>query len=113
MQSGTMECGTMQSSTTRCNTRRYCPLAPQVGYGFLNDPSFNDDGAPGWDALPFALSYTLLLNLIISSIVSGIIIDTFSALRQENDAAVDDMKDKWYVALWRSRGERGVGRGTT
>ena len=36
-----------------------------------------------WEGIPVNLSYFIIINLIITSVIDAIIIDTFSQLRQE------------------------------
>ena len=45
----------------------------------------------------YNLIYTILINLVLSAIVSGLIIDTFSSMRLENDSINMDIKDKCFI----------------
>ncbi len=45
----------------------------------------------------FNLLYVLLINLVLQSIISGLIIDTFSSMRAEEDAKIDDIQNKCFV----------------
>jgi ABC-type Fe3+-siderophore transport system permease subunit len=45
----------------------------------------------------YNLTYTILINLVLQAIVSGLIIDTFSSMREENEAIQADIKDKCFI----------------
>lgn len=45
----------------------------------------------------YNLTYTILINLVLQAIVSGLIIDTFSSMREENEAIRADIKDKCFI----------------
>lgn len=45
----------------------------------------------------YNLIYTILINLVLQAIVSGLIIDTFSAMRQENESITADINDKCFI----------------
>ena len=70
-----------------------------VSYGFLHPPIWRDEaeGAVPLEAMPFTLSYNLLVNLIMTAVVSGIIIDSFSAMRAHVDEVQRDQRDKCFV----------------
>jgi len=73
-----------------------------VSYGFLHPPIWNvadgeTGGAVPLEALPFTLSYNVLINLIMTAVVSGIIIDSFSAMREHVDEVQRDQRDKCFV----------------
>ena len=62
------------------------------------DPAlWQSDGAVPLEALPFTVSYNLLINLIMTAVVSGIIIDSFSAMRTHVDEVQRDQRDKCFV----------------
>lgn len=48
-------------------------------------------------ALGYNFSYILIVNLIITAIISGIIIDTFSALRTEQEEIDEDTKNRCFI----------------
>lgn len=50
-------------------------------FGLINAPTFEAEGPVPVDAIWFNFTYILLINMIIASIISGIIIDTFGELR--------------------------------
>lgn len=45
----------------------------------------------------YNLIYTVLINLVLQAIVSGLIIDTFSAMREENEIINADIKDRCFI----------------
>ncbi|KAJ1438544.1 hypothetical protein B484DRAFT_392240 [Ochromonadaceae sp. CCMP2298] len=45
----------------------------------------------------FNVSYVILINLVLSSIVSGLIIDTFSSLREANEHTMEDIRTNCFV----------------
>ena len=45
----------------------------------------------------FNLTYVILVNLVLSAIVAGLIIDTFSQMRSENEAIEEDMQEKCFI----------------
>ena len=50
----------------------------------------------------YILFYSVLVNLVLSAIVSGIIIDSFSELRQKSDFIREDMQVggcRWRTAI--------------
>jgi inositol 1,4,5-triphosphate receptor type 1 len=83
-----------------------------LDYGLYNVPSWDNDGYIS-PTLPFPfvygtlvaralgtmynVSYVILINLVLQSIISGLIIDTFSKLREENEAVLQDISDKCFV----------------
>lgn len=83
-----------------------------LDYGLYNVPDWENDGYIS-PSLPFPflygtllarvlgtaynVSYVILINLVLQSIISGLIIDTFSQLREENEAVLQDISDKCFV----------------
>jgi len=60
-------------------------------YGLVNSPAFEEVVGPiPLDALWFNFVYILLINMFITAIISGIIIDTFGELRGNADAVNED-----------------------
>lgn len=45
----------------------------------------------------YNITYVILINLVLQSIISGLIIDTFSQLREENEATLRDIGDKCFI----------------
>ena len=45
----------------------------------------------------YNLIYTVLINLVLQAIVSGLIIDTFSSMREENEVINADIKDRCFI----------------
>ena len=86
-----------------------------LDYGFNNPPNWastsyikpeikglNQGTALGILISKFAgtlynLIYTILINLVLQAIVSGLIIDTFSAMREENENIQADINDKCFI----------------
>ena len=83
-----------------------------LDYGLYNVPNWNNEGYISPE-LPFPfvygtllarvlgtmynVSYVILINLVLQSIISGLIIDTFSKLREENEEVLQDINDKCFV----------------
>lgn len=83
-----------------------------LDYGLYNVPSWDNDGYIS-PTLPlffvygtlvsrvlgtmYNVSYVILINLVLQSIISGLIIDTFSKLREENESVLQDINDKCFV----------------
>jgi len=45
----------------------------------------------------FNISYFILINLVLQALISGLIIDSFQAMRAENEAKLADVADKCFV----------------
>jgi len=45
----------------------------------------------------FNLMYVILVNLVLSAIIAGLIIDTFGQMRSENEAIEEDMQEKCFI----------------
>ncbi|CAM9561599.1 unnamed protein product, partial [Phaeothamnion confervicola] len=45
----------------------------------------------------YQLSYIILINLVMGALISGLIIDTFSEMRQENEAVEEDIREKCFI----------------
>jgi hypothetical protein len=101
---------TMEDTAVACQTMWDC-LRIHMYYGLLYSPIWTktmidtdaDDvvidafhNVPD-DAGLFVLSYTILVNLVLTAIVSGIIIDSFSEMRQKNDEIRDDMIERCFI----------------
>ena len=65
-----------------CSSLLNC-VRTHLDYGFMAFPMWKSNVSPAW-AAGYNLTYVLIVNLIITAIISGIIIDTFSALRTSN-----------------------------
>ena len=77
-----------------CDTLLKCFLT-HISYGFLHPPLYDEDpdagsppGYPPVGVLWYFVSYNLFVNMGLTAIVSGIIIDSFSELRQNVSARV-------------------------
>lgn len=72
-------------------------------YGLREAPSFNDDdfgdadGREPWVGWSFNVVYNFFVLLVMTAIVSGIIIDTFSEMRAEDDAINDARQNLCFV----------------
>ena len=81
-----------------CSTLLSC-LRVHIDYGFTIPPIFND-GFPGpipFEYEPFNFIYILFINLIVTAIISGIIIDTFAQMRQDAEKIADDSKNLCFI----------------
>lgn len=65
-----------------CDNLKDC-VRSHIDYGFTVNPIWIDDLVPG-NAIVFNFSYFIIINLIMTAIISGIIIDSFSEMRAEN-----------------------------
>lgn len=83
-----------------------------IDYGLQNVPSWENTGyiQPKLGlSLPyqqqisyiigsfFNISYVVLINLVLQALISGLIIDSFQAMRDENEAKLADIADKCFV----------------
>lgn len=82
-----------------------------LDYGLNNSPSW--DGSYIAPKLPmhfvysvllsnvlgtvYNLIYVILINLVLQAIISGLIIDTFSSMREENEKVAADIADKCFI----------------
>lgn len=48
-------------------------------------------------AVGYNFTYMVIVNLIITAIISGIIIDTFSSLRTQSEEVNDDTKNRCFI----------------
>jgi len=65
-----------------CDTLLNC-LRTHVDYGFTVNPIWDDPNVPT-NAIAYNLGYFIIINLIMTAIISGIIIDTFSEMRSRS-----------------------------
>jgi hypothetical protein len=72
-------------------------LKIHLNYGLLYSPLWEGRGNIPGAGMPFVISYNVIVNLVITAIVSGIIIDSFSQLREQNDEILEDMRDKCFI----------------
>eukprot|EP01050_Picozoa_sp_SAG11_P006270 SAG11_NODE_479_length_9108_cov_3.699856_7_plen_296_part_00 len=88
-----------------CSALYEC-LLMQLDYGFRDAPSFNAPGAPirqdvdGFVAIVpflFDFSYNLLINLILIAIITGIVIDSFSARRESDQLTKDRLANECFI----------------
>lgn len=45
----------------------------------------------------FNFTYIILINLVLQAIISGLIIDTFGEMREENEAIEEDIREKCFM----------------
>jgi hypothetical protein len=45
----------------------------------------------------YNITYVVLINLVLQALISGLIIDSFSSMRDENEATLRDIQDKCFV----------------
>ena len=64
-------------------------------FGWVNAPGF--PGMVPDSMIVFNFTYQLIINLITTSIISGLIIDTFSAMREEVDGITTDTKSNCFI----------------
>jgi len=65
-----------------CDTLLGC-LRTHLDYGFTVNPIWIEANVPE-EAIPYNLGYFIIVNLIMTAIISGIIIDTFSEMRSRS-----------------------------
>merc|ERR1712194_328649 len=97
--------GFADMDTSGCADLLEC-LKAHWDYGFRSAPVW---GSPKLTYTRFAYDYTynLLIILIMAAIISGIIIDTFTGLKEENEAIEEDQASKCFVcSLSKSELER-------
>ena len=68
-----------------------------IDYGFSNMPVWNEDGPIPWPGAFYNFLYVLFINLIITAIISGIIIDTFAYIRGQQEAIKEDEDNKCFI----------------
>jgi len=86
-----------------------------VDYGLQNQPSWNDDSTiqPTINGInentflgrlssnilgsAYNLIYVILFNLVLQSILSGLIIDAFTRMREENDLIEHDIRSQCFI----------------
>ena len=74
-------------------------LLLHIDYGVINPLIFNDnDGAVSTvQATVFGFLYYFLINLVITAIVSGIIIDTFAQMRSDRNEVDSDLRASCFI----------------
>eukprot|EP01031_Cornospumella_fuschlensis_P052600 gene52600-64286_t len=94
-----------------CNDPGSC-FKLHLDYGLANGPGWDGTGYinPTIDVdFPYSqlfasiigtvynLTYVILINLVLQAVISGLIIDTFSSMREEKEAISQDIYDKCFV----------------
>jgi len=64
----------------------------------FDDMTYQDGLGPWFDRIVYALAFFLVIGVILFDIVTGIIIDTFSSLREETAARFDQLKNSSFIA---------------
>ena len=70
----------LDDKTAHCHNLLDC-FRFHIDYGFINPPSYLEDGPIPFPAELYNIFYVLFINLIITAIITGIIIDTFAEMR--------------------------------
>eukprot|EP00357_Protocruzia_adherens_P032750 CAMPEP_0115021882 /NCGR_PEP_ID=MMETSP0216-20121206/31174_1 /TAXON_ID=223996 /ORGANISM="Protocruzia adherens, Strain Boccale" /LENGTH=609 /DNA_ID=CAMNT_0002394369 /DNA_START=33 /DNA_END=1863 /DNA_ORIENTATION=- len=81
--------------TMNCQSLKDC-YRTHIDLGFMSQPVWDSTPTP-WQAAAYNLSYVLIINLIITAIISGIIIDTFADMRSSQEAVNRDQEDKCFI----------------
>jgi len=71
-----------------------------IDYGFRSGGGIGDIMSEDWDSggrAAFKLAFFMLINVILLNIIFGIIIDTFSALREEHNNKEHDMNNFCFI----------------
>ncbi|CAM9149389.1 unnamed protein product [Chrysoparadoxa australica] len=94
-----------------CTSLRSCFIT-HLSYGFMEVISWNGDeevitpakGEPFTVQRPATLGqaiygvlFTFLVNIIAPSVITGIIIDTFSAMRENNNEILEDLTERCFI----------------
>ena len=66
----------------KCSSLVSC-FRSHFDYGFVHPPIFYDSGPVPEEAIFFNFIYIITINLIVTAILSGIIIDTFADMRND------------------------------
>ena len=74
-------------------------LLLHIDYGVINPLVFTDNDGPisTPEATVFGFLYYFLINLVITAIVSGIIIDTFAQMRSDRNEVVEDLRTACFI----------------
>jgi Kef-type K+ transport system membrane component KefB len=51
-------------------------------------------------ATVFQFTYYITINLVMGAILAGLIIDTFSEMRQESEEKEEDIRDKCFICRY-------------
>jgi len=78
-----------------CDTLWSC-VEKAVDLGFRNTPVFKENPVPVVTPL-FDLAYFLLINTVLVSIITGIIIDTFAEQREKRDRVEEEISTKCFI----------------
>ena len=92
-----------------CNTLLDC-FRVHIDYGFASPPIWGEGNELTPIPMPYEIFnfvYVLFINLIITAIISGIIIDTFADMRgQQEEISQDDMNNCFICNIEREKFER-------
>ena len=67
-----------------------------IDYGYTATPVWNENPVQT-NAIVFNFTFVVLINMVISAVISGIIIDSFSEKRQEVAEKYDDTKNRCFI----------------
>lgn len=79
-----------------CENLRRCYWG-HIDFGMRAGPIWPDQEVLSWDKHMFGITYNLFVILIVVAIVTGIIIDTFANMRENNDFIQNDTKNRCFV----------------
>jgi hypothetical protein len=85
--------------TNTCGGSFISMLQMHLDYGVINPLVFTDSDGPVTTptASVFGFLYYFLINLVITAIVSGIIIDTFAQMRSDRSEVVEDLRTACFI----------------
>ena len=78
-----------------CDSLLDC-LRTHVDYGLTVNPFWNDGLVPA-SGIFFNFTYFIIINLIMTAIISGIIIDTFSEMRANSQTIENDIYERCFI----------------
>jgi hypothetical protein len=82
-----------------CGGKFHDWLLLHIDYGVINPLVWTDNSGPisSIDGTIFGFLYYFLVNLVITAIVSGIIIDTFAEMRSDRNEVVDNLRSSCFI----------------
>eukprot|EP00812_Abedinium_dasypus_P000159 NODE_101_length_2126_cov_516.460647.p1 GENE.NODE_101_length_2126_cov_516.460647~~NODE_101_length_2126_cov_516.460647.p1 ORF type:complete len:635 (+),score=274.27 NODE_101_length_2126_cov_516.460647:42-1946(+) len=88
--------GFADKNTSGCATLEECLMA-HFDYGFRSAPVWPHDPTLTASRFFFDYMYNLIVILIMAAIISGIIIDNFTELREKHQTILEDMHSKCFI----------------
>ena len=91
--------GIVYDDSVVCGGNLFDHFMLHVNYGVINPLVFhdNEDAMSSPEASVFGFFYYFLINLVITAIVSGIIIDTFAEMRANRQAVAADLHTSCFI----------------